>query len=217
MRKAAALTLLVIAVGFLAYPASALRAVLEVRTALDAADIATLERRIDFASVRGGLRRAPGETRKLLKEISAQAGVATPPRGLWARIKAATLPYLTDPLIDRFVTAESAPRLWSMRQTWRDSIRPRIGLAPPPKPLSGTWFGGTGLDRMLAIARQLERLAIAAPNRLELAIRDRHTPTRVWHATLELRRLSWVLTEVRITRKEAAGAGPQRAPTRGPA
>ncbi|MEZ5849729.1 MAG: DUF2939 domain-containing protein [Hyphomicrobiaceae bacterium] len=205
-RRLAALTILVAAIGLLAYPASALRAMIEVRTALVAADTATLERRIDFPSVRASLRGASGETRQFLEEVSAQAGTEAAPRGLWQRIKAAALPYVTDPLIDRYVTAERAPRLWSMRQTWRDSIRPRLGLNTPATPLEGTWLADTGIDRTLELVRRLERIAIAAPHRLELAIRDRHAPTRLWHATLELRRLTWVLTEVRVTRTAASGA-----------
>ena len=183
-----------------AWAGSAFRAAFEIREALRLGDTATLARRVDWPSVRQSLKRSAGEARSLLAELS-QGVTETPARpGLWQRIKAAAAPFLADPLIDRYVTAEGAPQLWKLRQAWRERIRPTIGLAEPQTLLSGTWLADSSLDRGLSIARRIERIAFASPTRMELELRDRLVEHRHWRAVLDLnlQQQSWVLTEVHV-------------------
>jgi hypothetical protein len=123
--------------------------------------------------------------------MSEAAGVAKP--GLWQRLKSAALPFVADPLIDRYVTAEGAPQIWSWRQTWREKIRPTL-LTEPQTPLASTWLAGTALDRGLDVARRIKRATFTSPTRLEVVLRDRYTADRRWRAALELRGVAWVLT-----------------------
>ena len=126
--------------------------------------------------------------------------MAAPKPGLWERLKSAAAPLVADPLIDRYVTAEGAPRIWAWRQSWRQKVRPAVGLAEPATLLSGTWLGETGLDRALSLAGRVDRFQFRSPARLEMELRDRYVADRQWHAVLELRDYAWTLTEVRLKR-----------------
>ena len=86
------------------------------------------------------------------------------------------------------------------RRPWRKSIRPTVGLREPETPLAATWFGGTGLDHALAIAKRVDRAAFTSPGRMELEIRDRYVDGRRWHATFAFRNWNWVLSEVHLLR-----------------
>lgn len=187
-----------VAVGALTYPASGFHAAWQIREAVRTGDTATLTQRVDFEAVRQSLKRSANETRQLMVEMSEAAGVPKP--GLWQRIKAATVPFLADPIIDRYVTAEGAPQIWAWRQTWRQKVRPSIGLAEPATPLGRTWLAGTAIDRNLALARRVDRVALVSPARMEFDVRDRYVEGRSWRAALELRGLTWTLTDVEVRR-----------------
>lgn len=202
MRKALLiLSLILLAAGV--HVASAFQAGWSIREAVRTGDTATLERRVDWASVRATLKRSANETRQLVSEMAEASGVPTR-IGLWQRIKSAALPFVADPLIDRYVTAEGAPQLWSWRQTWRQRVRPTIGLSEPTTPLAGTWLGGTDFDRALSVARRLDKATVVSPTRIEVELRDRYVEGRSWRAALELRDLTWMLTEVHLMRTPGA-------------
>ena len=181
-----------------AYAGAPLVAAWQIREAVRAGDTETLTRTVDWASVRKSLKQSTSEARLLLGEMSESAGIEKP--GFWQRLKSAAAPYLADPLIDRYVTAEGAPQIWKWRQTWRQKVRPAIGLAEPPTLLSGTWLAGTSFDRMLSFAGRVERAAFTSPTRMELEVRDRYGENRRFRAVMELRSTTWTLTDVQLVR-----------------
>lgn len=168
----------------------------QIREAVRGGDTATLARKVDWPSVRNSLKSSIGETRQALGELVDMAGQPRP--GLWQRLKVAALPYLTDPLIDRYVSAEGAPRLYEWRQTWRARVRPTLGRDEPPTLLANTWIGGTALDRGLSLARRVDRAHFVSPNRLEIELADRNVETRRWFAAVERRGFDWQLTEMKV-------------------
>ena len=101
------------------------------------------------------------------------------------------------------MTAENAPRLFSLRQTWRHTIRPSIGLSEPKGPLAATAFDGSGLDRALAFMRRIERASFVAPTRVEIDLRDARVSERRWRAVMTLEGLDWRLVEVHVLRTPA--------------
>ena len=199
MRRLIAVTLLAI-LGVGAYAGSAFVAAWDIREALISGNTQVLERRVDWPSVRTGLKQTATETRQLMTEMSTTAGVSLAKPGLWQRLKSAAAPYFADPLIDRYVTAEGAPQIWAWRQTWRKTIRPTAGLREPATPLAATWLSGSSLDHGLAIAKRVDRAAFTSPGRMEFEVRDKYVEARRWRAVLELRNWSWVLSEVHLLR-----------------
>jgi hypothetical protein len=203
MRKALLAALLVLAAGT-AYAVTPFVAAWQIREAIRAGDVATLRERVDWQNVRHTLKSSLAEARLVVTEITQAAGVAKP--GLWQRAKAAALPYLSDPLIDRYVSAEGAPRLYQLRQTWRRQVKPTLGLAERPTLLAGTWLAGTSLDRAATLLRRVEAARFVSPHRFELEVADTSRPGRRWLAALEFRGLSWLLTEMHVLK------GPGRGP-----
>lgn len=204
MRKALLLVACFLVLGGV-YAGSAFYAAWEIREAMRTGDTDALARRVDWPSVRQSLKGSAVEARSMISELSASAGEPLPPSGIWQRIKSAVSPFVTDPLIDRYVTAEGAPRLWTMRQTWHQRVRPAL-LSEPTTPLSGTSLSGTSIDHALAVVVRLERVAFDSPTRMVLEIRDRFVQSRSWKAVLDLKGQNWVLTEVHILRKPTTAA-----------
>lgn len=190
----AVLFTLVVAAGL--YAAMPFVSAWQIREAVRTGDTATLARKVDWPSVRNSLKSSLGEARQALSELADVAGQPRP--SLWQRLKVAALPYLTDPLIDRYVSAEGAPRLYEWRQTWRSRVRPALGRGEPPTLLSDTWIGGTALDRGLSLARRVDRAHFVSPSRLEIELADRYVETRRWFAALERRGVDWQLTEMKV-------------------
>lgn len=194
MRKITVAGLL--AVGAVIYLASPLLAAWEVRHALKTGDQATLEQRVNWPSVRASLHQSLGETQQVINELTEAAGVPKP--SLWRRVVAATVPMLSGTVIDSYVTPAGAPQLYAWRQTWREKVRPAIGLSEPPMALAGTAFEGTAFDKVLSMLRRVDRAAFTGPTRIELEVRDRYVETRRYRAVMELQGLSWKLTEVHV-------------------
>ncbi len=194
-RIALLLSLLTIVAG--AYAATPFYAIWQIREAVIAGNVSTLESKVDWASVRQALKASSGgETRTAVLEYSEAAGVPKP--GLWQRIKSAALPFVADPLIDRYVTAEGAPQIYGWRQTWRQKVRPNLGLVEPKSVLAETRFADTGIDRGLSLVRRIERAAFVSPTLIEIEMRDRYRPERRWKSVLELQGWSWRLTQVHV-------------------
>jgi hypothetical protein len=107
---------------------------------------------------------------------------------------------LSGTAIDWYVTPEGAPQLYAWRQTWRQTVRPSIGLAEPPMALAGTSFEGTALDKVVTVLRRVDRAAFTSPVRVELEMRDRYVDDRSYRVVLQLRGLTWKVTEVYVLR-----------------
>ena len=193
-RVTAVLLLVLIAAG--AYSAAPFLAVWQIREALRSNDITTLERKVDWVSVRRSLKQSNGEIRAAIAEYSQASGIPKP--GIWDRLKTSVAPLFADPLIDRYVTAEGAPQIYRWRETWRQKVRPAVGFSEPPTLLAATPLAGTVVDRAVSIACRLTRAAFVSPTRVEVEVRDRYKADRRWRAVLDLNGWAWQLTEVHI-------------------
>ena len=194
------------AIGAVIYLGSPMLAAWEVRQAIRSADKATLERRVDWTSVRATLNRSLGPAQEVISEISEAGGAPKP--GLWRRFVSATVPMLSGTAIDYYVTPEGVPQLYAWRETWRQKIRPAIGLAEPRMALAGTPLENTSLDKILSLLKRVDRAAFTGPTRLELEVRDRYAEHRSYRAVMELKGMTWMLTEVEVL----SGAPPKPQP-----
>jgi len=187
-----------------AYASAPIVAAVQIREAVRSGDTARLEEKVDWNSVRKALKASIGESRKVIGELTDAAGVPRP--GMWQRLKVAVLPFLADPVIDRYVSAEGVPKLYAWRQTWGERIHvagdaaraPFTRTATSPAATPRGWLDGFGLGRMVSAARRVKRWSFVSPARFEIDLLDRIARGRTWQAVLELRGLSWKLTEMRI-------------------
>ena len=195
---------LLAALAVASYGAAPLIAALQIREAVRSGDAARLREKVDWPGVRQSLKSSLAESRSVIEELASAGG--QPPLGLWQRMKSAALPFVADPLIDRYVTAENVPRLYA----WRQAAKSR-GAAKAAVVTEGD--GGfmslaslkARLARNLALLERVERWRFSSPTRLEVVVRDRQGASRRWMAALEMRGLSWQLTEMHIV-----GGGGQR-------
>ena len=198
MRRVVGVIVLVAVLACVAYVASPFRAAAQIHSAVRIGDTATLEHRVDWPSVRAALKRSSSEARRVLEEISEVAGVEQP--SLWQRWTTRIVPFLADPLIDRYVTAEGAPRLYAWRETWMHKVRPKIGLSEPETALAGTWLAGAALDRAWTVWRRVESISIESPRRVRIVVRDRLVETRRWRAVMALDGWTWKLIELDVVK-----------------
>lgn len=203
MRRIFVLVVIGVVLGCAVYGASPLYAAWQIHRAVRAADTPTLERRVDWASVRQSLKRSSTEASRVLEEISQAGGsepAATAQPTLRQRITKAVVPWVADPLIDRLVTAEGVPRLYAWRETWKQRVRPRIGLSEPQTALAGTWLSDTAADRMWTVWRRVEKVSFQSPTRLLVEVRDRLVERRRWRAVLVLDGTTWKLVALEVVR-----------------
>ena len=198
MRRVVGVVVLVAVLAGVVYVVSPLRAAAQIHSAVRIGDTATLGRRVDWPSVRASLKRSSGEARRVLEEISEVAGAEQP--SLWQRWTTRIVPFLADPLVDRYVTAEGAPRLYAWRDTWMHKVRPKIGLSEPTTALAGTWLSGTALDRAWTAWRRVESLSFESPRRIRIVVRDRFVETRRWRAVMALDGWTWKLVELDVVK-----------------
>ena len=182
---------LAIATAYVAWP---LLTALQIREAMIAGDTATLERKVEWASVRSSLKQSlTAETKARLEQDP-----DTPPPSLWQRLKASIAPTLADTAVDRYVTPEHLPSLFGYRETYRNSIRPALGMKEPATVLAGTLFAGTPVDRIASFYARVRRAVFYSLTRFEVEIVDRYQPERRYVSTFELKGLEWKLTALAI-------------------
>ena len=178
-------------VGYIAWP---LLTALQIREAIIARDTATLERKIEWASVRSSLKASLSAEAKARLEKDPDA----PPPSLWQRIKASITPTLAESAVDRYITPENLPSFFGYRETYRNQIRPALGLAEPPTILAGTLFAGTPIDRIASFYARVRRAVFYSLTRFEVEIVDRYQPERRYVSTFELKGLEWKLTALAV-------------------
>jgi hypothetical protein len=179
-------------VAYAAWPVSA---ALEIREAVVAGDTATLNRKVEWETLRASLKASvtPETIARLMADPDA------PKPSLWQRIKAAVAPSMADSVINRYVTPEHLPVLLGYRQVYRGSVRPALGLKEPPSTLEGTWLGGTAFDRFASFWTRVRRAVFMSPTRFVLEVEDKYKPGRNFVGTLELKGWEWKLTELGVT------------------
>lgn len=181
----------VLAVAYMAWP---LLTALQIREAIIARDTATLERKIEWASVRSSLKVSLSAEAKARLETDPNA----PAPSLWQRIKATVAPTLAESAVDRYVTPENLPAFFGYRETYRNQIRPALGMKEPPTLLAGTLLAGTPIDRVGSFYARVRRAVFYSLTRFEVEIVDRYQPERRYVSTFELIGLEWKLTALAV-------------------
>lgn len=107
----------------------------QIKSALDAKDAATLERKIDFASVRVGLR--PAATQKVGEMFEKMQGQAGPTGALIAsQLKGDVIPKIVETSLTTLVTAGNLIRVVNDGASWKESVerilREQVGKLPLP-------------------------------------------------------------------------------------
>lgn len=189
-----AFLLLLIVVGVGAWP---FMSAYTVAKAIQDRDVATLEQRVDWPRLRETLHAS------IIEDARAPAAAPEGKRpSLWQRFKAATkaatVPRVAGRMVESYVTPQGLIQLFSYQRTYRDSIRPWVGRPEPKGPLAGTFLADGRLDRALAVARRVERVAFPTWSRLEFVVQNRYDATRRYLTAFEREGLKWQLVEVRI-------------------
>jgi Protein of unknown function (DUF2939) len=174
----------------IAYIAWPMFSALQIREAIISGDTATLERKVEWASVRASLKGSLSAETKARLEKDPNA----PSPSLWQRIKTGLVPSLAESAVDRYVTPENLPAFFGYRETYRTTIRPALGLKEPPTVLAGTLFAGTLLDRMVSFYARVRRAVFYSLTRFEVEVIDRYQPERRYVSTFELKGWEWKLT-----------------------
>jgi hypothetical protein len=168
---------------------------LEIREAIIAGDTATLNRRVDWDSLRASLKSSlsPETIARLAAEPDA------PKPSLWQRIKAVIAPAMAETVIDRYVTPENLPLLLGYRRFYRGTVRPALGLNEPKTVLAGSWLGGTAIDRFASFWVRVKSAVFYSPAHFVLEVEDKYRPERRYIGTLQLKDWSWKLTGLKVT------------------
>jgi hypothetical protein len=179
------------ALGYMVWP---VHAALQIREAFIAGDTATLNRTVDWQSLRVSLKASltPHTIARLMQDPQA------PKPTLWQRVKAAIAPSMADTIIDRYVTPENLPVLLGYRRVQRGTAQPGLDVAEPPTVLAGTWLAGSGVDQFASFWVRVRRAVFYSPTRFELEMEDKHHPGRRYVGTFELKGLAWKLTGLSI-------------------
>jgi Protein of unknown function (DUF2939) len=190
--KVVVFVLLPLAVAYAAWP---VHSALEIREAIVAGDVATLDRKVDWEALRASLKASitPETIARLMADPDA------PRPTLWQRIKAVVAPTVAESIIDRYVKPERLPVLLGYRRVYRGTVRPALGLKEPPSALEGTWLGGTAFDRFASFWVRVRRAVFMSPTRFVLEVEDKYRPGRHYIGTLELRSFEWKLTDLSVT------------------
>jgi Protein of unknown function (DUF2939) len=182
-----------------AYMASPVIAAYSIRQAAKTGDVATLEKMIEWDGVRTSLKRSLVELQTAPSTDSPDTikGMPSPP-SLWTRIKASFAPAMIDSFVDKYVSPTGLPQAFAMRETWRETVRPAVGLAAPKMALADTSFSDTGLDRFLSFYTRIKRASFLELGRVEFEIADRLTPERRYVTQFAIKDWGWKLTSVRV-------------------
>ena len=185
------LALLLLATAYVAWP---VHAALSIRDAMIDGDVATLNRRIAWDSLRASLKSSL--TPETIARLSADP--EAPRRTLWQSIKASLAPRFADSVIDRYVTPEQLPVFLGYREVYNGTIRPAPGLKENAGPLSHTMLANTSIDRVAGFWRRVRKAVFVSPSKLKLEVEDQARPNRRYTGTLELKDYEWRLTELTI-------------------
>ncbi len=205
MRKLLLLALVpVIAlVGYAAWP---LISAFQIKQAIKAGDVATLERKVHWEPVRASLKaslaglspRAP---------VVASADDNTSPRAprapsLWSRVKAAAAPYFADRLIDTYVTAEGVTKLQQLK---RDGIAGLFGGTSSSGSQStqaaiadASEDGTNPLAKFVNFYNRIQSARFHSLTVAEFEVLDRNNPARKFISQFHFSDFDWKLVSIRI-------------------
>ena len=179
-----------VAIGFFllaaaTYIASPFVTAWHIREAVRNGNTDYLSTAIEWPTVRETLK--PSIARIALN-VPEPASDAAASAGLWTRFKAYVGQSAVDGLVERYVTPEGLPQLFTLRAKYRDLVA------------SGDDESKT-LPIMERIARawaRVKRAEFTSATSFEIDMEDKLDPTRIYLGKLELQPTGWKLTELRI-------------------
>jgi hypothetical protein len=137
-----------------------------------------------------------GSVRETLKPTIARIALNLPDpvedpaasSGFWARFKAYWGQGAVDQLVEKYVTPEGLPQLFTLRKTYRDYV-------------SGDTDEASKLPIVERISRawaRVKRAEFTSLTSFEIDMEDKYDPTRIYLGKLELGPVGWKLTELRV-------------------
>ncbi len=180
-----------------AYSASPMLAAYKLHESIRAGDIATVEQRVDWASVRDSLR---GSLKERIADLKANAGKQPT---MWKRFKArlagSVAPMFLGRVLDRQVTPATFVDYLAAKKKidpWLTRMKRRLaGLDSQDAAAMPPERRGAGmLDRV-------KRASFVSLTRFAIEVGDKFEPSRSYEAVMELRDFEWKLTEVRVLKR----------------
>lgn len=186
-----------------AYAAAPFYAAWAIREAIIHGDKAYLQEKVDWASLKETLKPSIARMALNLPEFE---GEDAPKPTMWQRIKSTLGKGMVDRIVDKYVTPEGLPQLFSYRKAYRD----KVATAPPPDE-----SGMPLRERFAKFWARVKRAEFKSATRFELDVIDKNVPDRLSMGVLELRGFSWKLTELRVKSLKASEAVATREPDGG--
>lgn len=180
----------------------------QIKQAVKAGDVATLERKVMWAPVRASLKASIATL-----EPAPNAALATTRTSfsIWSSIKATAAPMLADSFIDRYVTPEGISQI---QQARRGGWRALFGMNAPvpdspakgivtnalqsgdsPSPTEGE---PNAIVKFAAFYQRLVRAKFHSLSHVEFEVADKGTPGRSYISQFELANFNWKLASVRV-------------------
>lgn len=197
---------LVPVLGFIGYAAWPLLSAFQIKQAIRAGDVATLERKVHWEPVRASLKAS-------LASLSPRAEIVTAadddtskrmPRApsLWSRVKAAAAPYFADRLIDTYVTAEGITKLQQLKSggiagLFRGTPLPGSQTAQTTV-ADSTEEGVNPLVKFLNFYNRIQSARFHSLTVAEFEVLDRNNPARKFISQFHFSGFDWKLVSIRI-------------------
>jgi DUF2939 family protein len=171
----------------LTYIAGPFVAAWSIREAMQNGNTDYLERKIEWDSVRTTLRESLMQVALGTPDPGTVRAEPLPKPGFWKRVKNSLSRSAVNNIVDRYVTPEGLPQLFSVRKTYRDVSGVTAALEAMP------WH-----QRLADFWSRVKRAEFKSPAVFEIEMADRNDPTRHYVGLLELRSFEWKLTELRL-------------------
>jgi Protein of unknown function (DUF2939) len=181
-----------------AYVASPFVAAYTLREAIKSKDVATIERKVQWNTVRASLKTSLANHAQLLPEATA-AGEAVKPT-LWQRVKTSLGASMLDRFIESYVTPEGLSQLFAYRRVYKE----RIAGVPDEAKLPI-------MERAKVFFDRVKRAEFKSLTKVEIEVQDRNLSDRHYKSTFELQGFEWKLTELEVLSTISEG-GPAAAP-----
>ncbi len=180
-----------------AYTVSPLLAAMKLRQAIASGDRATVERMIEWPSLRDSLRATIARNAELLPAATEAARAVRPT--MWQRIRSLFGHTMLDRFIEHYITPDGLTKLYRAKQR-------RHGEPAKPEFIQA----GISFDNVRQTWRRVKRAEFLSPFRFVLELEDRHDPDRRIKSLFRLTGISlsgfhWKLAGVKlryITAKE---------------
>ncbi len=179
------LLLATVVMGGALYVAAPFWTAWSIREAVKGGDVALLQQKIVWPSVRQSLRASIVQHAQLLP-AAVQAGQQIKPT-LWQRIKFMFGESMLDRFMDRYITAAGLPNLYRLKHGYRTRVQ---GL-PDEHALPFAERAGLFLKR-------IKRAEFVSLGHVEIEVQDRDQPERRIVGTLNLIGVEWKLTKITV-------------------